>query len=45
MHDADVQMAIHLKDDIPVTKTYNANACYLYQEVKKHIKIFIVIYC
>lgn len=34
----DLQMKIHLKDDIPVTKTYNAIPRHLYEEVKKHIQ-------
>lgn len=34
----DLQMAIRLKDDIPVTKTYNTIPRHLYQEVKKRIQ-------
>ncbi len=34
----DLQMVIHLKDDIPVTKTYNSIPRHLYQEVKRHIQ-------
>lgn len=34
----DLQMVIRLKDDIPVTKTYNTIPHHLYQEVKKHIQ-------
>ncbi|XP_030590038.1 uncharacterized protein LOC115783375 [Archocentrus centrarchus] len=34
----DLQMEIHLKDNIPVTKTYNSIPRHLYQEVKKHIQ-------
>lgn len=34
----DLQMKIHLKDSIPVTKTYNSIPHHLYQEVKKHIQ-------
>ncbi|KAI4885982.1 hypothetical protein NFI96_028798, partial [Prochilodus magdalenae] len=34
----DLKMDIHLKDNIPVQKTYNAIPRHLYQEVKAHIQ-------